>query len=365
MPGALSMAAFSLAALLAAPEAPRPVHPLGRAYADSVKKVNTDHARKPGKAKEGDLAKKLPPQARAALDKLLGLKSAPEVLEALVAAGEAALDLALAADFERIEARLREASPEHARRLGAGVFRARFIVRGIGDFAPGYLERFADLVEGILGAYDEVFGFEEWSKVPGKKLRFRVHLEAKITNPHFAPQFPFHSEVDFPVADPNEFRSPTPDGKFLFYGLCHELGHVIAMWGDSKEEDHHAWAHYTGIAIVEHLSRAGGDHPFLKGLGDVRWRSIEVEKKRLGETAPSLADRDGVLALLLALHDQVGPKAIAAALNALDREDRRPRSRTGVRYYLFKDLKAVLLQTVKGPEAKRAVAKLIPEQPSR
>lgn len=365
MPGALFMATFSLA-FLAMPEAPRPIHPLGRNYAEIVRKVNADHARRPGKAKEDDLAKRLPPHAKSALDKLLGLKAAPEVLDALVAAGEAALDLALAADFERIEARLREASPEHARRLGAGVFRARFIVRGVGDFAPGYLERFADLVEGILGAYDEVFGFEEWSKVPGKKLRFRVHLEAKITHPpHFAPQFPFHSEVDFPVADRNELRSPTPDGKFLFYGLCHELGHVLAMWGDrNREEDHHAWAHYTGIVIVEQLSRAGGDRPFLKGLGDVRWRSIEVEKKRLGETAPSLADRDGVLALLLALHDQVGPKAIAAALNALDREDRRPRI-NGVRYYGFKELKGALLQTVKGPEAKRAVAKLIPDNAPR
>ena len=37
-------------------------------------------------------------------------------------------------------------------------------------------------------AYDEVFGFAEYSKVPGKKLRVRVHLEERITRPpHFAP----------------------------------------------------------------------------------------------------------------------------------------------------------------------------------
>ena len=76
--------------------------------------------------------------------------------------------------------------------------------RGFGDLQEGYLSDFADLLDGILDAYDETFGFKEWSKVPGKKLRVRVHLVDQITRPpHFAPQFPYHSEIDMPVIDPS------------------------------------------------------------------------------------------------------------------------------------------------------------------
>src|SRR6185503_16022492 len=172
---------------------------------------------------------------------------------------------------------------ERARRLGIALSRPRFLIRGLGGLSAGYLERFADVLDAILDAYGEVYGFEEWSKVPGKKLRVRLHLEEKAAGaPHFAPQFEFHSEIDYPVEDGAAFRSPTAGGKFLFYGLCHELGHLIAMWGDAKrEEDHHAWAHYTGVAIVEHLARGAKDRPALSGLADVRWRSLEIERKRL------------------------------------------------------------------------------------
>lgn len=266
-------------------------------------------------------------------------------------------------DFERVRKRLEETAPEQARRLGIVVSRPRFILRGLGGLEPAYLERFADVLDAVLTAYDEVFGFAEWSKVPGKKLRVMVHLEEKITRPpHFAPEHPFHSEVDFPVVDATVFKSPTRDGQFLFYGLCHELGHVIAMWGDRKnEEDHHAWAHYTGVTIVEHLSKDSGSE-ILKDLRDVRWRSLEGERKRLEGTPPSLSDRDGVLSLLIALHDKVGPKAIGTAINRLDREDRRLRvNRT--RYYTFRALEEALLKTLEGPEEKRAAAAAIPGGP--
>jgi len=66
--------------------------------------------------------------------------------------------------------------------------------------------------------------------VPGKKLRGRVTLvDAIIRPPRFEPQHAFHSLVYFPVVDGETLRSPTSKGQFLQYGLCHELGHVIAV----------------------------------------------------------------------------------------------------------------------------------------
>ncbi len=348
------------------PESSGELDPLARIYTEAVLQVNDQHAQKPGKIKEPELAKKLPRAAREALDRLLKTKASPPLFESLGRCGEAALDLDLLDDFERVRSRLEPASPDHARALGTALSRPRFLLRGLGGLDSDYLQSFAEVFEAVLDGYQEVFGFEEWSKVPGKKLRVKIHLEDKIDRPpHFEPQYPHHSQIDFPVIDKKILRSPTPDGKFLFYGLCHELGHAIAMWGDrNREEDHHAWAHYTGAAIVERLAQRDRDRPYLKRLGDARWRSLSEEKKRLDGRAPSLADRDGVLALLIALHDRVGPKAIGEAINFLDRQDRRLRINR-VRYYTFKELKTGLLSTLKSAEARQAVEAIFSSIPSR
>lgn len=332
---------------------------LAETYADAIRELNEDHARKPGKDAEADLAKRLPAAARRALERLLAAKPSRDCAAALLQAGEAALDLDLAGDFERVRARLTEVSPADLPRVGSALSRPRFLLRGMDGIETRYLERFAEVLEGILAAYDEVFGFDEWSKVPGKKLRVRVHLVERITAPpHFAPQFPFHSEIDFPVDDAQALRSPTADGKFLFYGLCHELGHVIAMWGQpARQEDHHAWAHYTGVAIVEHIAALEPAPAWLGELRDARWRSLGRERERLSGVAPSLESEDGVLALLIALHDRVGPRAIGDAIDRLDREDRRLRVNR-VRYYGFEALKESLLEGVRAEADRKAVREI-------
>jgi hypothetical protein len=330
-------------------------------YVQAVGKINEDHARNPGKELEESLAKKLPADAKSALQRVLLAKPAPALAPVLRQCGEAALDLDLTADFDAIRQRLEAVSPDEAKKLGRVVSRPRFVVRGIGDFADGYLDRFADLFDAILVAYDEVFGFAEFSKVPGKKLRVRLHLEPEIKQPpHFAPEFPWHSEIDFPVSNPTEFRSPTPKGQFLFYGLCHELGHVIAMWGDLQTmEDHHSWAHYTGVAIVEHLANKLKDAPIFQSISDVRWRSLEQERKLPDNQVPaSLQSAGGVMRLLLDLHDSAGPRAIGDAINFLDRENKSRRVNR-VRYYRFANFRRALGATLKDDTKKKAALALM------
>jgi len=352
------LAVLALAAAAHAADAAK----LAERFADDVRAINEAHARKPGDTREADLAAKVSKKALDAVDDLVAMDDAPEVRDALFVAGEAALDLDLGDVFARVRERLVALDAARADALGVAVSRERFVARGVGGLSVEYVERFADVLDGILDRYDATFGFAEWSKVPGKKLRVRVHLEERITNPpHFAPQFPFHSEIDFPVADASAFTSPTPDGKFLFYGLCHELGHVIAMWGDrSNEEDHHAWAHYTGVVIVEGLSEAKKTPKWMDGLRDVRWRSLSKERETVEKagTEPSRDTREGVMALLIALHDAVGPEAIGAAINHLDAKDDRLRI-NHVRYYTFDQLRDALLATVKGAKAKKAVKRLL------
>ncbi|MAG59152.1 MAG: hypothetical protein CMJ83_22935 [Planctomycetes bacterium] len=334
---------------------------LAASYEKSVKKINDAHVRKPGKNSEDDLEKKDAGTRKRALDALLRSKLSPPRIDALVRCGEAALDLDLIADFKRIRKALLKGAPDQASKLGSAHSHKRFLLHGIGGLDEEYLAAFAEVFAAILEGYDEVFGFREWSKVPGKKLRVRIHLEEKITRPpHFAPQYPYHSEIDFPVIDAKRLYSPTRTGKFLFYGLCHELGHVIAMWGHRRlEEDHHAWAHYTGVVLVDHVTGKHAGKAWRKELRDQRWRSLDKERTKHAKTKASLDDRSGVMKLLIELHDLVGPRAIGAAINWLDKKDRRLRI-NHVRYYTFKELRQSFEKTLKDRKRLAGVKKLLP-----
>ena len=334
---------------------------LAREYASAVEKLNEAQARKSEARTEEELAARLPPSAARALANLLAVERDPGLSGALASAAEAALDLCRLDDFERLRGKLQGIDSSAAKSLGIAVSRPRFLARGTDGVEEEGLVAIADAFDLLLDAYGEVFGITSFSKVPGKKLRLRAHLVEKIEKPpHFAPQFPYHSEIDFPVIDAKSFRSPTPDGKFLFYGLCHEVGHVIAMWGDpSMEEDHHAWAHYAGVVVVEHLSGEKKRAPALAELKDVRWRSLGLERERIekAKTQPSVADREGVLALFVRLHDVVGPKSIGGAIEAMNAAGKGTRVNR-VRYYRFKDFEDALLATEAGKKQRQEIGQL-------
>lgn len=334
---------------------------LAAEYARAVAEVNDAHVARPVAKSEEELAKKLPDGAVRALAELVKAKETPELAAALSKAGEAALDLDRVDDFERVRARLAQVAPDDARKLGIALSRPRFVARGTDGVEKEGLEALANVFDLVLDEYDVVFGLTSFSKVPGKKLRLRARLVEKITAPpHFAPQFPWHSEIDFPVVDARALASPTPEGQMLFYGLCHELGHVLAMWGDrDHEEDHHAWAHYCGVTIAEELTRARKDDPALAALKDARWRSLHVERALLTEKkqAPGLADERSVMALLVALHDLVGPRAIGAALVAMEKAEKLTRVNR-VRHYRMKDFEDALKATDAGKAKTKEIAAL-------
>ena len=67
-------------------------------------------------------------------------------------------------------------------------------------------------------------------------------------------------------------------------------------------EDHHAWAHYTGVVIVEHMVANEKYESILANLQDARWRSLTLERKNPdNQVPPSTGNRAGVMALLIGL----------------------------------------------------------------
>jgi hypothetical protein len=334
-------------------------------YVSAVQALNEGHKKKPANENEAALASKIPRPALAALDALLKSDAKGNVA-ALVQVGEAALDLDRTEDFEKVRARLAALSREDAAKLGIVLSRPRFLMRGLDGMKPEGLTAVAAALDEVLDGYAANFGFAEWSKVPGKKLRIRVHLVPKIVGlPHFAPEFPFHSEVDFPVVQSDRFTSPTPEGQFMLYGLSHELGHVIAMWGDAgHQEDFHAWAHFTGVVVLTWLAEHRKDSAALKELKDIQWQSVEIERKRLSSARarPGRADRDSILELLLETQDSVGSKAIGDAINALDEKDERLRI-NAVRYYTFDALGKALREVPVAKKKARDLDALYPARP--
>lgn len=351
------LSAFGLCWFTSLPVAGPDAKSLADVYVNAVGDLNDAHVRKPVARSEAELAGKMPKKALDAFEALFTIK-AGDALEQLARCGEAALDLDRIFDFERVRAQL---GPQQAAALGLAISRPRFLMRGLDGVEPEGLKAVADALDLALDAYDETFGFAEWSKVPGKKLRIRVHLVPKIVrSPHFAPQFPWHSEIDFPVLGAATFQSPSPDGKMFLFGLCHELGHVIAMWGDAnEEEDRHAWADFTGYVVLDRLS-ARKNEPALRGLRDGQWYSLEKTRKRLSDAGAKAGRKayDDVLQLFVELNDLVGPRAMGEAINALDAEDKRLRINR-VRYYDLDAFVKALIVTGAGKKKAKELRALL------
>ena len=131
------------------------------------------------------------------------------------------------------------------------------------------------------------------------------------------------------------------------------------MWGDLQTmEDHHSWAHYTGVVIVEHLANKQKGSPLFQSLTDVRWRSLQIERDLPANRVPaSLKSAPGVMRLLIDLHDSAGPRAFGDALNYLDREGKSRRVNR-VRYYRFADFRRALGATMQDEGKKKAALAL-------
>ena len=125
-------------------------------------------------------------------------------------------------------------------------------------------------------------------------------------------------------------------------------------------EDHHAWAHYTGGVIVEHMSGDKSNEKALASLRDVRWCSLSLERgKPENCIKPSMKNREGVMALLIKIHDAVGPEAIGAALNHMENAAMGHRINQ-VRYYRFSGFETALSKVVEDPEDRKKIDGLFP-----
>ena len=139
------------------------------------------------------------------------------------------------------------------------------------------------------------------------------------------------------------------------YGFCHEMGHMAAMWGQYrvKEDDKHAWGHYTGCLIVEEVYKKLGNQPWPT------WTSFQRRasgKPRLlgqveGQT-PGTGTYESILTLFHTIGEEFGTDIYGKAWQWLEAK-KRFRTINNVRYLWLRDLRDALIAVVPRNNAPR------------
>ena len=240
-----------------------------------------------------------------------------------------------------------------------GQFRSsdNFLARVVGA-DPKYLEAALRLAEAAREGYRELFGFEEISKVPGKRVRIVIHVDPELETDrlYFHPSPPYHSELRLLVP---ETKYLTLAGKRrLVYGFIHELGHMVAMWGEHNkvEDDRHAWAHYTGCLVVEEVYERLGNEPWPSWTAFQRRASGKTRLLAQIEGKESGTDSyESVLALFYRIGETWGTDVYGKAWTWLEK-NRRIRRVNRVPYLWLRDLRDALAATVTREDAAKVAA---------
>ena len=247
-------------------------------------------------------------------------------------------------EARRIVNALKAGAPEHeASRLAFQASPHFFLrSRGLEAKASGKVLRLLEAAHGALG---KRFGFEEVSAYPGKRIHVHVLLgegtrSALFTNPRAA-----HYSHIVLRGDESVLRGPGEGGKHIVYGLCHELGHVLIGWQDSR----HQWAHYVGSRVASdvygELGAAGWIHPYDYHVVD-GWPRFLTETR---DQVPGLSTDARMARLFQEVGERYGERVYAKALQRVKETcDGQPFH--AVRLYALADLKNALAQLSGDPD---------------
>ena len=263
-------------------------------------------------------------------------------------------DLAWKDKIAPIAPELRKVDPELADRLGNFEESEHFFARVVGVDVK-WAQAAVKLGEAARTGYLKLFGFREVSKVPGKKIRILIHLDPSQKGPrlYFHPTPLYHGEIRFEI--PEEKYLTLAGGCRIDYGFCHELGHMIAMWGEYPriEDDKHAWAHYAGSLVLEEVYEQLGNSPWP---GWTAFQRRASGRERLlgeikGKTA-GLGSYESILALFHTVGEEFGTQIYGRAWLWLEK-NKRFRKINNVPYLWMKDLEDALTAVVPKGKAPR------------
>ncbi|MFH2002559.1 MAG: hypothetical protein ABIK28_23000 [Planctomycetota bacterium] len=203
-----------------------------------------------------------------------------------------------------------------------------------------YAKAVANLYECCHQVLEKEFGLKDsFCVVPGKRLH--VHLLAGEERE--LQLFTSPESTDFPLVVntmPTWKRGLSPPdqgGPHIVYGLCHELGHVLMGWMDSR----HQWAHYVGSKLVNRV---------VEKLGEKLWPQpydylAEGMARYMGEIEGQTPKRDtdaGTARIFYDVGNRFGLDIWGKVIPWI-KENREGQPFGAVRRYYLDDLKAALI----------------------
>lgn len=333
----------------------RPVDSQLAELAKAIESLHRQALRSKAEWTEEDLRQKIPSRYLKLDARYLALKDSEAKARALAELALLYAELAWVERIRPLSEALRKIDAKLADRLGHFEESKHFLARVAGADAK-WAEAAVKLGEAAREGYLARFGFRDISKVPGKKIRIVIHLDPAIaqTRLYFHPTPLYHGEIRYEI--PDEKFLTVSGGRRVVYGICHELGHMLAMWGDyfkKIEDDHHAWAHYTGCHVVEEVYERLGNSPWPTWTAFQRKASgLERLRKEVEGVKPGKGSREGVLAILDAVGEDLGTKIYGEAFAWLEKQ-KRFRRINNVPYLWLKDLEEALTRVAPREKAAR------------
>jgi len=213
-----------------------------------------------------------------------------------------------------------------------------FLLRRVG-MPEGYAQALLRLMECAHDSLTKRFGMKSVGAVPGKKIHLRVELRKGEDLTLFtSPSSKDYSLIVFKGEPERALKAPGHGGPHSVYGFCHELGHVLIGWQDSR----HQWAHYLGSMILEDVHAKLG----AKAWGDpYDYRKVEGMprfEKEIAGAKPGLGSEHAIASLFHAVGERFGTEIYGKALPWI-KSKRQGKPFHAVRLYTMADLRAALI----------------------
>jgi hypothetical protein len=203
-----------------------------------------------------------------------------------------------------------------------------------------YARAVADLYECCHAILKDQFGMEAgFCVVPGRRLHVHILAEKeqslKLWTSPANEEFPLVTNT-MPTWE-RGLSPPEEGGPHVVYGYCHELGHVLMGWKDSR----HQWAHYLGSVLVDEVADKLGDSVWPKPY-DYYAEGMARFKKAIQGKTPGRDTDEGAARIYYEVEKIFGRKIWGKALHWI-RENREGETFNAIRLYCLDDLKEALL----------------------
>jgi hypothetical protein len=203
-----------------------------------------------------------------------------------------------------------------------------------------YARAVARIYESCQAILKEKWGVEQgFCVMPGKRLH--VHICAERGGSLSLFTSPGSTRYPLVVNNMSDWESglapPDQGGPHVVYGYCHELGHVLMGWEDSR----HQWAHFVGSRLLEDVVDRLGEKTWPKPY-DYRSEGMARYMAKIEGASPGRDSDEGTARIFYEVGEAFGLEIWGKVLTWI-REHREGKPFHALRLYKLDDIRDALL----------------------